>query len=149
MSRVQRVHQDISIHENGADSIDCNSISDSNYESSTCPSANDNFLSDLATMTLQSVFEPSVNIVGRSKEISILINAFYLTCCYGKTERERTFSDQINANCLSGSGKTTLVEHLLRHITTKSQGFFVMGKYDATAGVREPYAAILEAFSDL
>ena len=28
-------------------------------------------------------------------------------------------------------------------------GFFIAGKYEAKAGIREPHAAILEAFSDL
>jgi hypothetical protein len=41
------------------------------------------------------------------------------------------------------------VKHTLQQLTTDSQGFFVTGKFEAIAGVGEPHAAILEAFSHL
>lgn len=48
----------------------------------------------------------------------------------------------------SGVGKTTLVE-ALREIVCDSSGYFCMGKFFQNSGVKEPYSAIMTAFSDL
>jgi histidine kinase len=155
MSRGQHRHSSLYFESNDTESTDWSSITDSQFDALTKRSVltNENFESRSADVALLvSSLESKITLHGRSNEISSLQEAFFSlkpTCNQQLTVQIQGCCRIVIVHGISGSGKTVLVEHSLRHLTTDAQGFFVSGKYEANAGIREPHAAILEAFSDL
>jgi predicted ATPase len=144
--------------DNNDRSMNWSSITDSVELTSNLPSVfgNEHLYPDSIGMGYDSILVDVVRpipIVGRSKEISLLREAFYcLQLEESDTKNNLAMKKRVIAlvHGVSGSGKTSLVEKSLRQqITSDAQGFFVSGKYEANFEIREPYAALLAAFSDL
>jgi predicted ATPase len=144
------------VRNSDCNSVDLSSITNSNGVRSTLPSifgieslnpdsaGNDNDITSLN-------FDHPISIVGRSKEMISLQDAFYSLQPSQDQSQNSSWKKRTIAlvHGVSGSGKTSLVEQSLRQITSDTQGFFVTGKYESISDIREPHAALLEAFSDL
>ena len=165
---MENFHRHLSLQDKDTDSIEWSSITDSNYDftvGSFFPMEDSSWgqqspsvaaAAAATAASLTSNLETTNQIFGRDKELLILKQAFYsLQCRSQAVEQQDTRSELESLRKLvivhgdSGSGKTALVEHALRKLASEEHAYFVTGKYEANAGIREPNAAILEAFSDL
>ena len=80
-------------------------------------------------------------LCGRTRESLQLLKA------YSRVIRTK-HSEVVMVHGESGSGKTTLIE-TLRELVCDSRGYFCAGKFFQNSGIKEPYSAIMAAFSDL
>lgn len=113
----------------------------SNYSSTSNEDASVQRLLGPSPRAAEAIGSATQNIYGRSKETLQLLKTYQKLL---QTKRTQT----VFVHGESGSGKTALVE-MIRDQVCISHGYFVTGKYIQNTATREPYSAIMAAFSDI